>query len=387
MAKSSSLKARLKFRGGINQQDRMIRDKDRSLRKALLYSYQAATAILSDQKAFRCLINPNKLTEDVDEKVLSIPFYSIPAYVRPTVPSEPVSDIDAGTNGDSSWEDMENIPMIIGELSNEESWEETESGIWEDFGQLDEDGDIIYNDKVEDINIKEGDVITWKENNTHWLVYMRALEEVAYFRSNLRRCRHFIELFNGSKYWVYVKGPDEKGIAWTQKSGNFYNKLNYTLQMYITQNEETLKIFHRFKKIMINGKPWEVQAADSLTTPGIITVNLKETFSNTPETDIEKAVQESINEVKVEEQEGIYIHGPLEVYPYDVCNYELKNCGDAGIWKIVSETRKGMVKLIDLGDYKIELNIMTGKSGNFDIVYEALDGNIIASARIKVLSV
>lgn len=386
MSRNSNLKARLNFRGGINQQDRMNRDKDRSLRKALLYSYQAATAILPDLKEFRCLINPNKLTEDADDKILSIPFYSIPVYVRPTVPTSPLPE---GGIEEEVWQDMENIPSVIGTIAKEEDWEVNDpEHSWEDFGQLDEDGDIIYTDKVEDINIKEGDVITWKENGTHWLVYMRYLEEVAYFRSNLRRCRHFIELFNGSKYWTYVKGPDEKGIAWSQKSGNFYNKLNYTLQMYITQNEETLKVFHRFKKIMIDGQPWEVQAVDRLTTPGIIVVNLKETFSNTPETDIEKAVQDSINEVKVEEQEGVYIHGPLEVYPYDSCGYSLKGySGDAGVWKIVSETRKNMVKLTELNTFEIELSIMTGKSGEFEIVYGALDGSVIASAHIKVLSV
>ena len=139
---------------------------------------------------------------------------------------------------------------------------------------------------------------------------------------------------------------------------------------------------------MIDGQPWEVQAVDRLTTPGIIVVNLKETFSNTPETDIEKAVQDSINEVKVEEQEGIYIHGPLEVYPYDSCGYSLKGySGDAGVWKIVSETRKNMVKFTESSAFEIELSIMTGKSGEFEIVYEALDGSVIASARVKVLSV
>jgi hypothetical protein len=38
----------------------MYEDKRRSLRKALLYSYQSNTAILSDGREFRCLINPDK---------------------------------------------------------------------------------------------------------------------------------------------------------------------------------------------------------------------------------------------------------------------------------------------------------------------------------------
>jgi len=33
-----------------------------------------------------------------------------------------------------------------------------------------------------------GDVFEWKETGTHWLVYLQALEEDAYFRSEIRRC-------------------------------------------------------------------------------------------------------------------------------------------------------------------------------------------------------
>ena len=106
MSKSSSLKARLNYRGGVGIQDRMIRDKDRSLRSAIKSSYQAATAILPDQKEFRCLINPNKFTEDMDEKILSITFYSIPVSVRPPVPCEPVI---GGVGSEGYWEDMVDI--------------------------------------------------------------------------------------------------------------------------------------------------------------------------------------------------------------------------------------------------------------------------------------
>ena len=72
-----NMRKRFNFNGGIKQQERMIEDKLKSLKKALLYSYQAATAKLSDGKEFRCLINPDKLKEDYDDKILSIPFEDI----------------------------------------------------------------------------------------------------------------------------------------------------------------------------------------------------------------------------------------------------------------------------------------------------------------------
>lgn len=67
---------RLKNAGGPIQQERMIRDKQRSLNKALLYSYQAAKILRNTDDStvpIKCLINPNKLTQDYDEKILSVP--------------------------------------------------------------------------------------------------------------------------------------------------------------------------------------------------------------------------------------------------------------------------------------------------------------------------
>ena len=65
--------------------------------------------------------------------------------------------------------------------------------------------------------------------------------------------------------------------------------------MFITQNKETMDYFHRFNKIMINSEPWEVQGVDSISTPGILEVHLKETYNNIVENDIDKAVKDSIN--------------------------------------------------------------------------------------------
>ena len=74
---SENLNIRLNYMGGRKAEDRMVNDKLRTLKKALLYSYQAATAILEDGREFRCLINPDKLKNDYDNKIISIPFYDI----------------------------------------------------------------------------------------------------------------------------------------------------------------------------------------------------------------------------------------------------------------------------------------------------------------------
>ena len=70
------LNKRLRYQGG-NQQERFIKDKLNSLKKALLYSYQAATATLADGREFRCLINPDQIKNIYDNKYISIPFEDI----------------------------------------------------------------------------------------------------------------------------------------------------------------------------------------------------------------------------------------------------------------------------------------------------------------------
>lgn len=63
--------------GGLAQQERMIRDKRRSLDKAVLYSYQGAfvrkqSDSESEQPPVRALMNPNKVKQDYDEKIISV---------------------------------------------------------------------------------------------------------------------------------------------------------------------------------------------------------------------------------------------------------------------------------------------------------------------------
>lgn len=66
---------RLQQAGGNRQQERMIKDKRRSLDHAVWYSYQAAEVVktdATDRKPVRALINPNKLKADYDDKIISV---------------------------------------------------------------------------------------------------------------------------------------------------------------------------------------------------------------------------------------------------------------------------------------------------------------------------
>ena len=271
MSGLDNLKTRLNYMGGGRKESRMQDGKLRALKKALISSYQAATAIIGG-KEFRCLINPDQLKADYDAKILSIPFRDV--------------------------------------CLNEDRVGTTTQG-------------------EQDINIQVGDVFTWKETNTNWLVYLRYLEEDAYFRADIRRCNHEAEI-DGRKYSVYARGPVENSLDWKKGNLEMYNELNYTLIMYITKDKFTLDYFERFKKIKIDDKPWEVQAVDTMSSVGIIEVALKETFSNT----LEEEMKDVETETNGDQEAGSpHIIGSTIVYPYETYSYAIDGLTN-GIWTI-----------------------------------------------------
>jgi hypothetical protein len=74
----------------------------------------------------------------------------------------------------------------------------------------------------------------------------------------MRQCEAEPLEINGQKFWYYLKGPDEKGIDWQKTKHFIFNELNYTVEIYISKTKETKEFFHRFKKLNIQGKPFEV---------------------------------------------------------------------------------------------------------------------------------
>lgn len=86
------MRKRLEHQGGIAQEDRMIKDKYKTFLKTLQYSYQGADVqlvqhyteclpadpdlddIFSQEMEYRALINPDKLKQDYDVKMLSVDY-------------------------------------------------------------------------------------------------------------------------------------------------------------------------------------------------------------------------------------------------------------------------------------------------------------------------
>ena len=288
----------------------MIEDKVSSLRKALLYSYQAETIELADGRQFRCLINPNKLSMELDDKMLSIPFDDICLN-------------QARPEGETTTEGRQQIPM------------------------------------------KPGDIITWihKNHQTHWIVYLQYLQEKAYFKGLMRQCDAQVEI-NGSNYWVYLKGPDEKGIDWTKTKHSIFNDLNYTLEMYISNTQETNEFFQRFKIVNIQGNHWEVQAVDRLTTDGILCVYLKEHYSNEYDVQVKEEVP-PIEEEPATSSNVPQIIGPAEVHPFDIVTYSVTNA-NGGAW-LLSNKR---ARILESDGTYAKIEITSGKSGDVTLIYD-----------------
>ena len=258
-----NLNIRLNYTGGKKADDRMQMDKLRTFKKALLYSYQAETAILEDGREFRCLINPDKLKNDYDNKILSIPFYDICLNAEKL-----------------------DIPTSLAE---------------------------------EPTNIKVGDVFCWKETDTYWLIYLQYLEESAYFRAEIRKCSETISI-NGKDYRAYIRGPVETTIRWNQKSDITWNDLNYSKIAYIKEDEESSKL-KRFDIVKIDGKNFQVQVVNKDTaSDGILIIHLNEYYTNDME-EIAKQEEEKEEDIVYE------IQGETVVYPYDIKTYTINSIG------------------------------------------------------------
>lgn len=322
------LNKRLQYQGG-NQEQRFINDKLRGLKKALLYSYQAATAVLSDGKEFRCLINPDKNKPAYDNKILSIPYKDI----------------------------CLNQPRV-GKTSQ---------------------GEI-------QIKIKPGDIFTWKQTDSHWLVYLQALEEDAYFRSQIRRCDQEVKI-GDNLYWVYIRGPVETSIEWNQKKGIQWNTLNYSLVMYITANDTTNSYFERFKTIKVldprynKEKTWQVVGVDPYYGDGILQVFLDEFFENSiadavaAEKIVETGEENPVNEI------AAYINGPLEVSQYSKAYYEINNA-ENGHWYL---KWKGQEQDLRSSKKIIPLNISIGELGTFTLIYR-IQGQEDITLDVKIVA-
>ena len=310
--------ARLEAHGGDLQQMRMIRDKRRSLDRALWNSYQGANVKLIDSdQIVRALINPNKLKPDYDDKILSIGF---------------------------------------------------------EYGY------------------KPGDVFEWVNTNTHWLIYLQELSELAYFRADIRRCDYQIkwEDENGiHSTYAAIRGPVETKIDYIQKHGISVDNPNHSLNILLPKNKDTLEYFRRYSRFYLNDIDegdeqicWRVEAKDSISMPGILEITAVEYYINKDEDDVENGIvgalivePENPNEEVVEAT----IVGDTFIKPNEAHEYKYEG-EDTSAWVI--DTKKYPVKWsANPKDLKhIKLIWTSQYSGQFTIAYGDCEKTIVVES-------
>lgn len=311
MSNFEMMRKRLEWQGGIAQEDRMIKDKWRTLLRTLKYSYQACDIALAqaqqeilneglepEHPIVRALINPDKNKQDYDDKILSV--------------------------------------------------------------------DYIH-------QFKPGDVFEWKNTGTHWIIYLQQLTEDAYFRGEIRRCRYKIKFKDedGNICYTYaaIRGPVETQIDSIQKNQERIDKPNLSLNILMPRNEVTIKAFDRYKEFILDGRCWKVKAVDPISMTvdrqGVLEVNAQEDYIN-------EVTDDEINEIKdgliVEPDEptpNSEINGETfikpaipEIYSVDI---------DGGTWCIRENNVPVDIEPIDNKSVQVTWKKMT--SGQFTLVW------------------
>lgn len=318
---------RLQAKGGYPQQDRMIRDKRRSLDKATLYSYQGALVKkqlydfqpvmegVREADPVRALINPNKLKQDYDDKIISIGF---------------------------------------------------EHGF------------------------KTGDVFEWCNTGTYWLIYLQDLTELAYFRGDIRKCSYEIEWDdeNGrQRTFIALRGPVETKIDYIQKHGISVDNPNHSLHILMPKTTASLKRFKRYSKFylqdLVEGEDnicWRIEATDSFSTPGILEITAVEYYANEHEDDIENGKVGALITKPIDPNVGtdseFVIIGETFIKPKKEYIYYIDG-SQVGQWYL---TKKVPVLREEFKDEKgrkaIKIKWDSSYSGQFDLWYGDENGPI-----------
>lgn len=243
-----------------------------------------------------------------------------------------------------------------------------------------------YDDKIISIDYaygtKPGDIINWKGTNSHWIVYLPELTEDAYFRAEIRRCRYQLswidmeEPVNRRKKttYAYIRGPVETKINSNFAKQVTLDKPNYSLEIYIPNNQETAKEFKRYTRFSFKGKTWEVQVVDDISMDGVIQIIAEEDYNNIVLDDpLNEKVTDAfyISPVIPEQENEEMIIGEQFIKPRGRFIYKISeeaNIEDNGQWFIKEENRP--IKIYNNDSKSIELEWTLLKSGQFTLMYK-----------------
>ena len=299
---------RLGVHGGNRQQERMIKDKRRSLDQAIWYSYQGADIVRVDaenKSPVRALINPNKIKQDYDDKILSVGFeYNFKC-----------GDVFEWLGTKSHWliylQDLTEIAYFRGDIrkcSYKIDWED-ESGLHSTYAAI------------------RGPVET----------------KINYIQ------KHGISVDTPNYSLNILMPKNEATLSYFKRYSKFYLKTN---------DGEADRVC------------WRVEAIDWLSTPGILEVNATEYYANETEDDIKNGIvggliiePENPNTDRVEAA----IVGETFIKPKR--EYEFYFSGTANLDWIIDKKYPVVYEVDADNPKKIKLKWNVTYSGQFEISY------------------
>ena len=377
---------RLSVYGGSDQWVRMREDKLRSLKKALLSSYQRAIVQKYDVKK-------DSLANNIISIITLLQDKQSLSDSQTAILNQLEEEYNFSTSDRDSVRYINMLQQIVDSLTSEAPY--FRALINHDKLKVDYEDKIISipfseppvgETEAIDTDFNNGTVFKWVHGNkeewtpdTYWIVYMQYSEETAYFRAEIRKADEQISIViiddegneNTVSYRGWMTGPNETTALWNTKRGVTWNDMNYTKLLYITKDEDTLAYFQRFDRIIINGKPWEVQAynenySTSKTgdfSSGIIRVALKETYTSADQfvKELKDAEAAQIQAEAAYDTEHIQarIDGPAAAHPYDILVYKAKNYQQPQDW-YVSDT--SLVKVLEYDENTLKLEVISRKA-------------------------
>ena len=308
--------ARLRANGGNRQQERMIKDKRRSLDRAVWNSYQAAEVVRVDaeyKKPVRALINPNKLKQDYDDKILSIGY-----------------EYNFKTGDVFEW------------LGTKSHW-------------------LIYLQDLTELAYFRGDIrrcsyeITWKDEDGEHSTY-------AAIRGPVETKINFIQ-----KHGISVDTPNHSLNLLLPKNEETLSYFQRYSKFYLTNDDMKDKIC------------WRVEALDWISMPGILDITAVEYYANETEDDIENGIVGGlIVKPEAPDDNSEYIIGETFIKVKKEYTYRF-NGVLAEEWKVLEKYPVKM-ELNPQDPREVTLKWNNTYSGQFDLYYGNYKKTIIVES-------
>ena len=161
--------------------------------------------------------------------------------------------------------------------------------------------------------------------------------------------------------------------------------MGYEVVLYITRDETTENFFHRFQKVEIRDRVWEVQFVNDLSSDTLLIVYLKEDFVNEFDPVTNTTDDAAGGDAPIEPDIPVIgvpaINGSDELYPFDKATYRIENA-ENGTWLI--NGIKG--KIESQTSEQVNIIITSAKSGAIDLIYRREnEDDIVKTITIKSL--